>query len=146
MSKRSQGSDFLQQAPVEQDVIALIKRMQQQLAFLEKKIDILINQTQARPFSERHFPKPFRSSGRPHRHSAGERDTVYGERSGDRRQHFEKRRGETTQSFGYRRKAYDTPRESEGEPEHHFEKRRGGEQREFNGKKKPFYNKRKGRG
>lgn len=146
MSKRSQHNAFLQQAPVEQDVVALIKRMQQQLAFLEKKLDILINQSQARPFSEKHFSKPIRSYGHAHRRSAKEHDTVYGEKSTDRVRHFEKRHGENKQSFGHKRKAYDNPRERDGGPEHHFDKRQDVGNRGFEQKKKPFYNRRKDRG
>jgi len=141
MRKRSQHSAFLQQAPAEQDVVALIKRMQQQLAFLEKKLDILINQSQARPLGEKHFSKPFRSSyGHPHRRSAREHDAVCGEKSTDRGRHFE-----SNQSFGHKRKAYGTPRDSDGAPEHRFEKRQDSEKRGFGRKKKPFSNRRKDR-
>jgi hypothetical protein len=146
MSKQSQHNAFVQQAPAEQDVVALIKRMQQQLAFLEKKIDILINQSQTRPFSEKHFSKPFRTSGHPNRRSDREHDTTYGEKSSDRGRHFEKRHGERNHSFGHKRKAYDNHHESEVGQEHHFEKRQGGETRGFEHNKKPFYKKRKDRG
>jgi hypothetical protein len=146
MSERSQHNAFLHPAPADQDVVALIKKMQQQLVFLEKKIDILINQSQARPFSEKHFSKSFRSFGHPHRHSDREHDTASGEKSSDRGRHFEKRHGEKNQSFGYKRKAYDNSRESDVGQEHHFEKRQGGEKRGFDQKKKPFYYRRKDRG
>jgi hypothetical protein len=147
MSKRqSQHDAFLQPAPAEQDVVALIKRMQQQLAFLEKKLDILINQSQVKPSGERHFSKPFRASGQSHRHAAGERDTVYGEKRFERGRRFEKRHGENNRSFGHTGKSYDGPRQSEGGPEHHFEKRHGGEKRGFQHKKNSFYNRQKDRG
>lgn len=54
-----------------QDVLAIVKRMQQQLGFLEKKIDQLLGQgggnVGARPFRggrdrDRNFSKPFRPS------------------------------------------------------------------------------------
>jgi len=146
VSKQSQHNAFVQQAPAEQDVVALIKRMQQQLAFLEKKIDILINQSQTRPFSEKRFSKPFRSSGYSHRRSDREHDTAYAEKSSDQGRHFEKRHGERNPSFGPQRKAYNNPRESESGQEHHSEKRQGGEKRGFEHNKRPFYKKRKDRG
>lgn len=50
-------------APAGQDVVVLIKRMQQQLLFLEKKIDMLISLSQERPEGrDRGFSKPFRPS------------------------------------------------------------------------------------
>lgn len=47
------------------DMMALLKRMQQQLAFLEKKMDTLIQQTQQKPFDRgpRNFSRPFRPFG-----------------------------------------------------------------------------------
>lgn len=147
MSKRQfHHDDFLQPVPAEQDIVALIKRMQQQLAFLEKKLDILISQSQANPSGERHFSKPFRASGYPHRHAAGERDTGYGQKRFERGRRFEKRHGENNNNFGHTAKSHDDPRDSAGGPEHHFEKRRGGEKRGFTHKKKSFFNRRKDRG
>ncbi len=58
----------------ESEVIALIKRMQQQLAFLEKKIDILINQSSERSFKGRPFSKPFRPGGHSPRQDKREHD------------------------------------------------------------------------
>jgi hypothetical protein len=144
MSKRRfHQDDFSHQASAEQDVVALIKRMQQQLAFLEKKLDILINQSHDKPSGERHFSKPFRASGPPHRHAGGGRDAGYGEKRFDRGRRFEKRHGENDHAFGHNRKSYDDVREGEGAPEHYFEKRRDGATREFRHKKKSFYKRRK---
>jgi hypothetical protein len=55
----------------ESDVMALLQRMQQQLTFLEKKLDTLLQQSQqsqSKPFArpERTFSKPFRPYGGPH--------------------------------------------------------------------------------
>ena len=51
----------------EQDVVALLQKMQQQLVYLEKKIDTLIQQSQQKPFSRPggNFSRPFRPFGRP---------------------------------------------------------------------------------
>ena len=53
---------------VEPEIVAIIKRMQQQLVFLEKKIDTLISQSAERPFKDRNFSRPFRSFGQSHHH------------------------------------------------------------------------------
>lgn len=57
------------------DVVALLEKMQQQLVYLEKKIDTLIQSSQQKPAFERErsFSKPpFRSFGRPHRPEGGQ--------------------------------------------------------------------------
>ena len=83
------------------DVVSLLKRMQQQLLFLEKKIDLLISQSQERPsggnvapdrpFRKRPFSKPFRSFDHPQRHDKGEHG--HGPRERDSAQgHFYERR------------------------------------------------------
>jgi hypothetical protein len=133
-------------APAEQDVLALIKKMQQHLVFLEKKIDLLISQSQARPFREKHFSKPFRPSGPPYHRSDRGQDSASGERSFDRGRPFEKRHGEESRGFGHRKKAYDNPRESDFGTRNHFEKRPEGEKRGFEQKKKPFPYRQKDRG
>jgi len=74
-------------SPANADIVALIKRMQQQLDFLERKIDTLISQSQERPFREKRFSKPFRSFD----HSARPGD--FSGRTG------EKRQGDQSRSF-----------------------------------------------
>ena len=64
------------------DVVSLLKRMQQHLLFLEKKIDLLLSQSQERPlgekappdrvFRKKPFSKPFRSFNHTQRHGKGE--------------------------------------------------------------------------
>lgn len=63
----------------EPDVVAILKRIQQQLVFLEKKLDTLINQPSGRPFEKRPFPKPQRSFGPPHRYGKGQQGNSSGE-------------------------------------------------------------------
>ncbi len=127
MSEESQRNDPLPQASPEQDLVALIKKMQQQLIFLEKKIDILISQFQERPFEKRHFSKPFRPA----------------EKSFDHGRRFEKRPGEENRGFGYKKKSYNNPRGSDFGQEQRFEKRHGDENRGFGQKKRPFFHKRR---
>ena len=56
------------------EVMVLLQRMQQQLTYLEKKIDTLIQQAQPRPFGrERISPGPYRPFNRPNRPDQGHR-------------------------------------------------------------------------
>jgi len=50
------------------DIAGLIVRVMQQITFLDKKIDALIAQGQARPAETRSFSSPFRGSDRHERH------------------------------------------------------------------------------
>ena len=131
-------NDSLPLAPAEQDMVALIKNMQQQLVFLEKKIDILISQSQSKPSSEKHFSKPFRSFSRPYRRSDREHDNTSGEKSFDRGRHFEKRYGEESRGFDHKKKAYDNSRESNFGKGQHFEKPDGEKTRGLDHKKKVY--------
>ncbi len=72
------GSSLPPQA--EPDVTTVLKRIQQQLVFLEKKIDTLINRSTEKPSKEQHFSKPFRSYGRSHQ--PGKRKYYNGSREG----------------------------------------------------------------
>ena len=105
----------------EPEVVALIKKMHQQLIFLEKKIDLLITQSQGAPPREKYFSKPYRPFDRSHRYGKGERDSRPREKGPDQGRNFEKRHGEENRGFGH------------------------GEKRRFDPKKKPFYYRRKDR-
>jgi len=145
MKKGSQHNDYFRQEQEGNDVIALIKRMQQQLAFLEKKIDLLISQSQSRPSGERHFSKPFGSAGSSRHHAAREHDGNYGESRADRGRHFGKRPGEDNRDFRRHSRDSDSPRESDRGPGHHFEDRHGRDKGKFKNKGSSFYDRRKGR-
>src|SRR3989338_205170 len=67
MTEQLKSGNFSAHQQTGSDVLVLIKMMQQQLTFLERKIDILISQSQEKPFSEKSFSKPFRSFNRPYR-------------------------------------------------------------------------------
>lgn len=129
----------------EPDVAVLIKKIQQQLIFLEKKIDILINQSQGTPPREKHFSKPYRSFDRFHRDGKGERERRFEERGPEQGRNFEKRHGEENREFSHKKKTYGNPRKSDFGHERHFQKRHGDENRGFGQKKKPFYYGRKDR-
>ncbi len=103
------------------DIASLLGKMQQQLVFLERKIDMLISQSKERPSGERtspgrsfrkgSFSKPFRSFDHPQRHGQGE--------------------------YGH------GPRERGPAPGHFYDRRPGGKSRGPNPKKKSFSFKRK---
>lgn len=100
--------------PTNADVVALIKKMQQQLEFLVKKIDVLINQSQEKPFREKRFSKPLRSFSHSPHHGKGEYDRSPRERSFDQGRHFEKRPGGPTQGFGQKKKPFFHKRKDRG--------------------------------
>ncbi|OGW85631.1 MAG: hypothetical protein A3C35_01990 [Omnitrophica bacterium RIFCSPHIGHO2_02_FULL_46_11] len=98
---------------VEPDITALLKQMQQQIGFLEKKIDILIKQSSERPSSERSFNKrpfsrPFRPGGFSHSHRPNEREYKSGpsDRNPAQGQPFDKPQGNANRDFGRGRKAF----------------------------------------
>jgi hypothetical protein len=92
--------------PSETDLVALVQRMQQQLNYLEKKIDVLISQSQPKPFRERTerpfrerperpfqkrtFSKPARSFDRPRPHSREEHESSPREREAAPRRFYER--------------------------------------------------------
>ncbi|MBU1124777.1 MAG: hypothetical protein KKC84_02015 [Candidatus Omnitrophica bacterium] len=138
MNEQSDAHEELPSAPTEQSVFALIKKMQQQLVFLEKKIDILIEQSQGKPFREKQFSRPFRSYGRPYRNSHRAQGDPSGERRFDRGRHFEKPHSEESRGFEHKKKTFDSPGERDFAPPRHFEKRTDGDKRGFVPRKKPF--------
>ena len=96
----------------ESDVVALVKKIQQQLVFLEKKIDTLISQSSERPFKGKYFSKPFRplhgrqpGFGHSHHHGkGGHKDSREGGFTQGR--HFDKQQGGENQGFGQRKKPF----------------------------------------
>ena len=121
MNEHSKHNTVSAPPQVELDVMALIKRMQQQLGFLEKKIDILISQSSERSFKGKSFSRPFRPMpARPagfspsHRYGKGEHDH--------------------------------SPRQGGFVPGRPFDQPQGNENRGFGQKKRPFFRQRKDRG
>lgn len=98
----------------ELDVMALLKKMQEQIISLERKVDTLVNKSQERPFNqERSFSKPFHPYGSGPRHNKGRNDHA------------------PRKEFGPKKEF------SQGRP---FEKRSGSDNRGFSPKKKQFFN------
>lgn len=83
------------------DLVSLVKKLQQHLSFLEKKIDTLITRVPETPFQGKRFSKPFRPGGysRPYspgprgRGHSGERNFSQGGQGGYQGRSFDKSGG-----------------------------------------------------
>jgi hypothetical protein len=109
MSEQAEHPEQLPPAPAESaepEVLILIRRLQQQISFLEKKIDLLISQSQARPAQESSFSKPYQSFGPSHHRADRDQEHSPRERSFDRGRHFDKRHNEDNRGFHHKRKPY----------------------------------------
>ena len=92
----------------EPDAMVLLKKIQQQLVFLEKKVDLLVSQSSERPSRERNFSRPFRPAGNSHRYenrgpSHGSRDRNFSQGSPQSRP-FDQAPGGPNRGFGQRKK------------------------------------------
>lgn len=139
MSEQLKDGDSLPSASAEQEVMVLVKKMQQQLVSLEKKIDTLINKPQERPFRQNNFSKPFRSFGH-HRRPEREHDNASGGKRFDRPHRFEKRHGSEKSGFGRKKEPYGSFQESDFIQEHPFEKRHGLGKSSFGHRKESYGN------
>lgn len=121
----------------EAQIIGLIKRMQQQLTFLEQKVDMILNKLNEKPSTQRTFSKPFRSFERPARsdyrdHREHNRDTR--ERGSYSGQYADREHKDDAKYRGSRKDYRDSRiHTGQGAP---FKKK-------FGHKGKPFFNKRK---
>jgi hypothetical protein len=98
------------------DVVSLLKRMQQQLLSLERKIDLFISQSQERPsggkafpdrpFRKRPFSKPFRSFDHSQRQGKGEREHSPRERGSAQGHFYEHRPGEKSRGPSSKKKSF----------------------------------------
>jgi len=165
MSKhfKDDTSPVSQQA--EPEIIALIKRMQQQLVFLEKKIDTLIGRSSERPFERKHFSKSSRPFGRPHRYGKGKQENSFRERnftkvicadckkecevpfkpSGDRPVYCRECLSKRKEGGSFKGKHDNRSREGDFAPGRRFDKQPGGENRSSGKRKKPIFRRRKER-
>ena len=108
------------------EVLVLVKKMYEQLAFLEKKINVLINQSQE---------KPFRPASRP-----PYRPNNYYDKRGPREDSRE-RGGHG--HYAEKRQEVEHRQEYSSGPDGHFKKKFGGPKKGFGPRKTPFFNKRK---
>ena len=80
MKKRLKHKSYFAQQQDPADIAGLILKVQQQLTFLEKKIDTLIGQSPEKPFERQHHPKPFRRFDHPRRQAEARQDNNYSQR------------------------------------------------------------------
>lgn len=114
----------------EQHVVALIKQLQQQIAALEKKVDLLLSRPAQKTHEGRNFSKSYRSFG----HSKRPGMTRHGDRSRERdfsAGRFDKKRGGGNRGSEQREK-----------PFYYFDKRQGGSRRPGKKNKSFFRHKR----
>jgi hypothetical protein len=115
---KKESSIKLSEEPDESDpdIASLLGRMQQHLLALERKIDLLIGQSQERPhggkaspdrpFRKRPFSKPFRSFDRPKRQGKGEYRHGPKERDSDQGHFNERRPHEKSRGSNPRKKPF----------------------------------------
>ncbi len=65
---------------VKPDVVELINKMRQEVAAIDRKIDILISRSSPKPVEIKPFHKPFQQYDRAHGHSGGREGNSYGQR------------------------------------------------------------------
>jgi hypothetical protein len=102
------------------DIVSILKGMQKQLLFLEKKIDSLLSQSKERssagntspdrPFRKRPFSKPFRSFEHTPRHGKEERERAPRERDAAKGHFYEHRPHEKSPGRGPRNKSFSSKR------------------------------------
>ncbi|HOD12997.1 MAG TPA: hypothetical protein PLO93_00895 [Candidatus Omnitrophota bacterium] len=154
MSEELKASADTNTTETQTDVIVLIKNMQQQLIYLEKKIDALIGQLQQRPsedrpYREKRFERSFRSFDRSrsqgHYRGRGDQERDPRDRSFRPGRHFGKRDSEERQDFGRPREDRDRGFDGVSGQERPFKKSFGGGKKEFNPRKKSFFRGRRDR-
>jgi len=118
----------------DKDVVSLLMKMQRQLLYLEKKIDILIKQSQEKPhrgnpsserpyrgnsssekpYRKKSYIKPLRSSGHSRRHGSEEKRDSTGEKNSDQAFYSKFRKRDENRGAGPRKKpSYRKPKTRE---------------------------------
>ena len=98
--------NYTKNEQVEQDVVTMIKKIQQQLIFLEKKIDTLINQSSGKRFEVKRFSKPLQPFERSSYYGRGKQGNASRERSFTQSRPFDKQQGDENRGFGQRKKPF----------------------------------------
>jgi hypothetical protein len=114
MSKSVDNSSTDRAAQSGRDVASLLVKIQRQLVFLEKKIDILIHQSQEnpdsrdpsieKPYRKKPFIKPLRTSGPYRYHGKEEKGDSSGEKNSDKAFYSRYRKSKGNRSSGSRKK------------------------------------------
>ena len=108
MSEQFKNDAFSGPQPNQPDLVALIRKLEDHLVILERKIDGLINKQQEhrRPFQEQRFSKPFRPSFKGSHHGKGEYNSHSRENKFAPGQNFKKHNDGEHKSFGDKKKPY----------------------------------------
>jgi hypothetical protein len=116
MSKSDDNIDNDRPVHTGRDIASLLVKIQRQLVFLEKKIDILIHQSQEnphsrnpsieKPYRKQPFIKPLRTSGHSRRHGHEEKRESPGEQNSDKPFYARYRKGEGTRGSGSGKKSF----------------------------------------
>ncbi|MFC1709369.1 hypothetical protein ACFL2J_04860 [Candidatus Omnitrophota bacterium] len=126
MNEDSKNEDFPVPEQEEQSVLALVKRLQQQIINLEKKVDTLLTRPAQRTNGGKDFSRPYRPFG----HSQRQGKPRYGDRSRERDSsagRFDRQQGGGGRGSGQREK-----------PFYRFDKPKG-ESRRPSQRKKPSF-------
>lgn len=145
------------------DIASILGIMQQQLTFLEKKIDTLISKSQGRPFERERSSQPSQRPGPSFHHDKPGQDNRFRERqfhkaictdcnkecqvpfrpTGDRpvycKECFAKRKNDNS----FQEKHDSQPRKEDFAHERHFDKEHRGAHRRSAERKKPIFHRRK---
>jgi hypothetical protein len=138
-----ENEDLSQPPQADSDVVSLIKKMQQQLNYLEKKIDLLIGQSPEKSFGEKRFSKPFRPSFGHGAHH-GKRDFNRGPRKEGFSSGYPRKEGfshDRPRESGF---SQDRPRERSFNQDRPFDRKPSTGPRGFGHGDKPFFQHRKG--
>ncbi|MCX5687729.1 MAG: hypothetical protein NTV71_03700 [Candidatus Omnitrophica bacterium] len=84
----------------------MIKKIQQQLIFLEKKIDTLINQSSGKRFEAKRFSKPLQPFERSSYYGKEKQGNTSRERSFTQSRPFDKQQGDEHRGFSQRKKPF----------------------------------------
>jgi len=164
MKKRSKGKDGTAQGHDGTDVAGLILKVQQQLTFLDKKVDALISQISTRPAAERQEQRPFQRFEQPGHRPDQRQGNDFRQRtlhkaicadcnkecevpfrpSGDRPVYCKECFGKRKAGGTFKARPEAAPREKEPIPVTHFDKRHGSAHRKPGGKKAHGPRRRKG--
>lgn len=93
------------------EIISLIKDLQRQMAFLEKKIDMLVNQSAGgRPLGSRSYSQTPRTyGGGEQRRDRDTRESRFGAKSSRPSRPFEKNRNDEGRGFAKKKKTFKAP-------------------------------------
>jgi len=106
MEKHFEHNSSSVQPQAEPDVVAMLKKIQQQLVFLEKKIDSLINKPSGRPFERKPFLKPQRSFGHSHHYGKGQQGSSSRVGNFGQGRRFDKQQSDGNRKFGQKKKPF----------------------------------------